>query len=500
MHIMGLDMGTSGCKAVVFNEKWNIVCEAYREYPLFFPGEGLLELDPSLVWEKMCEVITEANEKCKEPVEALAVSAIGDVILPLTIDGDPVRYSIIDFDPRGKQEIERFTDEFGVEKFFGITGMPPLFIGSLAKILWIKEHEPEVYGKVGRWGTYEDFIVQKLGLEPCVSYSEAARTMLLDIHSRDWSEKVLRAAGIDRDKLPRAVKSGTVIGKIPDDVLRDLKFKGPVTVTAGGHDMVCAAVGAGLDENHPETAVDIAGTIEGLVVSMPSANTGREMLDNSFPCYPGFDGYVTFSVNLTAGCIIRWYRDVIAKDEYTQSKKDGVDFYQHMMNMLDTEKPGSIYLVPHFSGSGNPYFDPEAKGAIYGLTLDTTRNDIVQAMIEGLYYELRLHVDEFRRAGIDLRRIRTVGGGSNTEQQLKLRANITGLDVIKGVVSESSAMGAAAIAGAGIGVIKNPSEAYEASRMNEKLYKRDDSAYERFSGAYEGYSRYMRAVHKFETE
>ena len=496
---MGLDMGTSGCKAVVFDEKWNMVCAAHREYPLHFPGEGLLELDPALVWEKMREVIIEANEKTARPVEALAVSAIGDVILPLSADGDPVRYSIIDFDPRGRQEIEDFVKDFGVEEFFEITGMPPLFIGSLAKILWIKKHEPGLYAKVGRWGTYEDFVVQKLGLPPYASWSEAARTMLLDIRKKDWAGEVLTAAEIDKDKLPRAVKSGTVIGRIPDNKLKDLCFKGPVTVTAGCHDMVCAAIGSGLDESHPDTAVDIAGTIEGLVVTMPAANTGREMLENLFSCYPGFEGYVTFSVNLTAGCIARWYRDVIAPDAYRESKEKGFDFFKRMMEELDTGKPGGMYFIPHFSGSGNPYFDPAAKGAIYGLTLDTTRKDIVQALVEGLYYELRLHSDALRSAGMDLKTIRAVGGGAGTDRQLALKANITGLSVVKGAVRESSALGAAAIAAAGLGVIENPADAYKSNRREKKLFEKDEAAYASFSESFERYKRFMRSVHEFES-
>ena len=159
-------MGTSGCKAVVFDEQWNIVCDAYREYDMCFPGEGLLELDPQAVWENMRQVLREANLKAIRPVEALAVSAIGDVILPLYKDGTPVRNSIVDFDPRGTEEIKAFTQNFGIREFFNITGMPPLFIGSLAKILWLKENEPETFHKTERWGTYEDFIVQKLGIEP----------------------------------------------------------------------------------------------------------------------------------------------------------------------------------------------------------------------------------------------------------------------------------------------------------------------------------------------
>ncbi len=498
MRLLGLDMGTSGCKAVVFDEKWDIVCEANREYNLIFPEEGLLELDPEKVWGSITHVIREVNKKTDKPIEVIAISAIGDVIIPLTKDGTPVRNSIIDFDPRGGEQIERFVKEFGVDEFFCITGMPPLFIGSLAKILWLKENEPKAYDNVERWATYEDFIVQKLGLEPCVSYSEAARTMMFDIRKKTWAEPILKRIPMNVDMLPKAVKSGTKLGIINANIAKMLGFKRIVTLVSGGHDMVCAAIGAGLDERKDETAVDIAGTVEGVVAVMAQANTGKTMLENLFPCYPGYDGYVTFSVNLTAGCIVRWYRDVIAKDTYSQCIHNKENFYKKMLNELNTDRPGGMLFVPHFSGSGNPYFDPMAKGVIYGLTLDSSRDDLVQAMIEGLCFELRLHTDAFEKAGINIRKLRAVGGGARIDKQLQLKANITGLDIIKSNVSESSALGAASLAGVAMGIISHPSEAFAAVTEKEKHFVPKLKARQCFEGAYKKYFLLNKTINEFE--
>ena len=493
-------MGTSGCKAVVFDEKFNIVCDAYREYALSFPGEGLLELDPELVWENIREVIAQVNKESDLPVQALAVSAIGDVILALDENGNSVCNSIIDFDPRGTEQISNFAHDFGEERFFDITGMPPLFIGSLAKILWIKQNKPDVYSAVKRWGTYEDFIVQKLGIPPMVSYSEAARTMLFDIRKKRWAKEVLECIPMDEGMLPMPVPSGQIIGTLDKSIANELGFSEPPKVVSGGHDMVCAAIGAGLDEREPETAVNIAGTIEGVVAAMKEPNTGKDMLENLFPCYPGYDGYVTFSVNLTAGCILRWYRDVIAKDIYEQCKRSGTEIFSKLLEDLDTESPGNIIFIPHFSGSGNPYFDTNAKGCIYGITLDSTRNDIVQAMIEGLCYELRLHSDAFKRAGINVETIRSVGGGARLDKQLKLKANITGLNVIKGNVAEASALGAAAFAAVAMGLISHPSEAFAAAGDKEKQFIPAEVTKHKFEEAFNDYASLFKKIHEFETQ
>jgi xylulokinase len=500
MYIMGLDMGTSGCKAVVFDEKWRMVYRAYREYDLIFSGEGLLELDPALVWDKIKEAMAEANANTGRPVKAVAVSAIGDVIIPLDVHGNPVRHSIIDFDPRGKREIEAFTGAFGVEAFFGVTGMPPLFIGSLAKMLWLKKYESASYARVRRWATYEDFIVEKMGLAPYVSYSEAARTMLFDIRKKTWSQAILDKIPMDASMLPEPVPPAKKLGLMDKQLARELGFKPGVQVVSGGHDMVCAAVGAGLDETDTGTAVNIAGTIEGVVAALDAPNTSGEMLGNLFPCYPGHRGYVTFSVNLTSGCIQRWYRDNIAGDERDMCAEKGIDFYDHIQRKIDVNAPGNLLFLPHFSGSGNPYFDSGAKGAVYGLTLDTAREDISRAMIEGLSYEIKLHCEAFARAGIRIHTLRAVGGGARLHKQLQLKANITGLTVVQSPVLESSALGAAAYAGVAMGLIGNPAEAYTATRAKEKTFTPDPEATARFAEGYQRYKRFNEIIHGFESE
>jgi xylulokinase len=494
MRFMGIDMGTSGCKAVIFDENWQIVSEAYREYPMHVPGPGLLELDPDLIWEGIKAVIKEINEKTDKPAGALAVSAIGDVIIPCDENGNCTRFSIVDFDPRGNEEILEFTKSFGQKKFFDINGMPPLYIGSLAKILWIKKNEPWIFEKTKRWATYEDYIVQKLGLPPVASFSEVSRTMLFDIRKREWSKEIIELIPLTEDNLPIAKPSGSIIGELPEDVRKELGFSDSVKVITGGHDMVCAAVGAGLDEENPSVAIDISGTIEGIVASLDQANTSQVMLDNLLPCYVGHSGYVTFSVNLTAGCILRWFRDYIAVDIHRGCKEKGLNFYKKIHENVKSDEPGRLFLIPHFSGSGNPFFDANAQGVLYGLSLDTKREEIARAIIEGMSFELRLHLEAYKNAGIDIKMLRAVGGGASSDVELQLKANVLGIPVMKGAVKESSAMGAAAYAAVGIGAIKNPAEAYLSIKEEELIFYPDSEAHEKFTEAFHKYKDFSYTV------
>lgn len=499
MRFLGIDMGTSGCKAVIFDESWNVVCQAYREIPTHFPGGGLMEIEAELVWEKIGEVIKEANEKTDEPVTALAVSAIGDVIIPLNGDGDCHRkYAIIDFDPRGEAEIARFSEAFGREAFYQINGMPPLFIGSLAKILWIKANEPEIFEHTKRWGTFEDFIIQKMGFEPVASYSELSRTMLFDIRKREWSEELCRAASVRMDQLPAAARSGTVIGRLSPAMCTELGFSEAPIVAVGGHDMVCSAVGAGLDEKEPGTAVDIAGTIEGVVAALKECNTSMQLCDQAFPCYIGYENYVTFSVNLTAGCITRWYRDRIVPDDYELCREKGLNFYEYMQRTMDEKEPGSLYLLPHFSGSGNPFFDAGAKGAIYGLTTDTERADIGRALVEGLAYEVKMQLEAYEKAGIRIDTLRAVGGGSSIDRQLQLKANITGKRIIKCSVTEGAAMGAAVYAAIAAGAMGHPGEIKKYTDRKEKVFVPDPESAKKFEKSYETYRKLAYGIHGIE--
>lgn len=499
MRILGVDMGTSGCKAVVFNESWEIVCQAYREYPTHFPGEGLMEIDPALVWENICQVIMEVNRKTDEPVTSLAVSAIGDVIIPVDKEGNCHRkYAIIDFDPRGEKEIREFAEMFGKEDFFQISGMPPLFIGSLAKILWIKKHEPEIFDNTARWATFEDYIIEKMGLRPIASYSELSRTMLFDIRNRTWSEDICKAVPIRIDQLPVAAESGSIAGTLPEKIRKELGFTQSVLVAVGGHDMVCAAVGAGLDENEPATAVDIAGTIEGVVVSLKECNTSMVMCDQSFPCYVGYKDYVTFSVNLTAGCITRWYRDMVVPDDYKFCQENGINFYEYMQRKMRVDEPGNLYLLPHFSGSGNPFFDADAKGALYGLTTDTERADIGRALVEGLAYEVKMQLEAFEKAGIKIHALRAVGGGAAIDRQLQLKANITGKKIIKCSVTEGSAMGAAVYAAIAAGAMTHPGEIKKYTDSKEKVFVPEEESAKKFEKSYNIYRKLAYAIYEME--
>ncbi len=495
-RILGLDVGTSGCKAIAFDAEWKVAASSSRRYDLIGVGVDGYEMDAEEVWAKVREAIVETNARAGGRIDAVAISALGDVIIPADGAGNPVRRCILDFDPRGKDEIRDFLGAFGAERLFHLTGMPPLHMNSLAKILWIRAHEPDVYTRVRRWATFEDFILSRLGVGSFVSWSMAARTMLFDLHRKAWSPEILAAAGLEESSLPRPVQSGQVIGGIGARSARELGFADGAAVSSGGHDVVCAAVGAGLDTVDRRAALDIMGTFELVIVLMKEPNLSPRMLRGMYPCYPAWKEYLSLSLNFTCGSVVDWCRDLLAGPAAAGGPAGG---YEELFGGADSSRPCGLLLVPHFSGTCNPSFNPDARGAVYGLTLNTSRRDLGQAVLEGLCCDLRSHVEGLRGAGIPIERLAVVGGGTRSDAWLQLKANITGMELTRSDVSEASAIGAAALCGTAIGAVDDPYRVAGMAGLAQQRFVPDPAASRRFEETFQKYLSLRGRIGGFET-
>jgi xylulokinase len=495
LRILGLDVGTSGCKAIVFDDGWNMIARSHRRYGLMRTGESGYELEAESVWARVREAIAEAHGKAGGKTDAVAVSALGDVIVPLDQSGSPVRACILDFDPRGKDEIREFVESFGEAKLYETTGMPPIHINSLAKILWMRENEPDTYARVRRWATFEDYILQKLGARPAASYSMAARTMLFDLHRKSWSPDILAAAGLREAELPEAVPSGEVVARLGDRAAGELGFADGAAVCSGGHDMVCAAVGAGLDARDSQTALDIMGTMEAVIVLTKKPNLGKAMLRSLYPCYPAWNEYLSLSLSLTSGSVLDWYRDLFPG---LRGAGENTDVYRELLEGVESGKPGELLFVPHFSGVCNPVFNPDARGFLYGLSLNTTVRDLAQGILEGLCYDLKSHIEGFREAGIPTERLKIVGGGARSDPWLQLKANITGLEVTRSEIHEASAMGAAAFCGKALGILDNPYAASGLMGLRQTRFVPVPEAAQRFEQKFLKYRSLTDKIGSFE--
>jgi len=475
MSLLGLDVGTTGCKAVIFNLEGKVLSIAYREYPLIHPQSTWAELDMKLVLERVKESIGEAAGKVKkDPIKALSISSQGEAFAPVDRRGNLLSNSPVSFDSRGERFVEWWRKTLGAEEIMKITGQPLHSMFSLNKIMWLKENYPQIYAKTWKFLCCEDLVIYKLGLSPVIDYSLASRTMAFDILKREWSEEILSLADLDKSLLPEAVPSGTVVGKIPKEIAEDLSLPPNVVVVTGGHDQPCGALGAGVKEEG--VAMEAIGTTDCIASVSKKPHLDKKMLDNYFPCYPHTvpQFFVTLAFNFAGGAILRWFRDTLGEKEKEKAKESGKDVYSIIIKGANPE-PSSLYLLPHFTTTGTPYMNPHSSGAILGLSLSTSKADLIKAILEGISFEMKYNLSLLEEMGISVNELRAIGGGAKSREWLQLKADIYGKKVVSLKVSEAVSLGTAILAGVATGEYSSIEEAVETTvGIKEVFYPREE--------------------------
>lgn len=460
MALLGLDVGTSACKGLALSVEGREIANARREYALTFPGKGRVELDPELVWQAVQDVIrilALAAEQERDPVRALCLSVSGDEAVPVDASGASLYPCIMAMDVRSVEIARWWEQEFGRERVYSITGLPIHAMHPLVRLMWLRANEPEVFASTAKMLCWEEFLALRLGIEPVTDCSTASRTMAFNIRGRHWSSELLTAADLPSALFPEVRPSGTAIGILPDQIARKLELKSPVTLVTGGFDQAMAALGSGLLT--PGEAGVGTGTWEALTIVTDSPVLSPAMLEAGYPfgCYVANDLYFCLASNAGGGSLLRWYRDTFGDKEVEQSSAAHVDAFDLIVQQA-TSRPTALLVLPHFEGSYNPWMDPLSTGAFVGLSLNTTRGDLVKAILEGITFELRENIERVEHAGLAVNELRATGGGARSAQWLQLKADITGKPIITLNVKETGCFAAACLAGVGIGAFTSIEE------------------------------------------
>jgi len=481
VSLMGLDIGSTGTKAVVFDEEGRLLSQAYREYAEVYPGPGMIELRPDEVWSAICQVIAQAAAGARhDPVRALCISALGEAFTPVDAQGRFLYNCIVSPDSRAVQQAQRWQQTPGAQRVFSITGMPPHSSFTLNKIMWLKEHAPEVHQATSKYLLWPEIVHLKLGLTPRLDWSLAGRTMAFDVVAKKWADELLQVAGIDSDLFAEPIRPGEVVGELAAGPAEEVGLPAGCLVVAGGHDQPMNALGAGVIRQG--LAVDGMGTVECITVAFDEPVLTPRMLKYNYCCYPHVydDMYVTIAFNYTSGSVLRWFRDQFGQLELQRAQAEGADVYDLILSDLPTG-PTGLYLVPYLAGSGTPYLDPLAKGALVGLTLDTDRKTFIKALLEGLCYELALNIEYLGSAGVSTQRLRATGGGAKSPLWLQLKADITGKEVVTLSVTESGCQAGAILGGVATGVYESVQQAVEQVVREQTVYTPDSRAHEQYA-------------------
>ena len=443
---MGVDIGTSGCKAVVFDETAKQVGSAYREYDLICPQPGWAELDSDEVMVKCFEVIAASVAQAPDgSVCGLGISSQGEAFTPVDANGKSLCRAMVSSDTRAARYATQWSEKFGVERLYQITGQTAHPMYTLFKLLWLKDNQPDIWTRADRFFCFEDLLQYRLGLDPAIGWPLAGRTMLFDVRRHQWSEEILDAVGLSSEKLARPIPSGCAAGNVPAKIARNLGLPDDVIVAAGGHDQTCGALGAGATD--PGVAMYATGTVECITPVFSEPIFSDDLRENNLCTYDAAlpDMYATVAFSLTGGNILKWFRDEFGAAEVQQAEKTGVNPYDLLLAAM-SDKPSGLMVLPYFTPSATPYFDIETPGAILGLRLSTTRAQIIRALLEGVGFEMLLNLDILERSGHRVSELRTVGGGAKSKIWTQLKADVMGRPIVVLEVTEAGSLGAAILA------------------------------------------------------
>ena len=450
MSYMGVDIGQTGCRAIIFDGDGVQLAQAYREYRTVVPEPGWAELESDTVRDRCFEVMGEAQAAVPDdPVQGLAVSCQGEAFTPVGPGKESLANAMITFDTRAAGLMARWSAEFGMERLYRLTGHTAHPMFSIFKLLWIKENRSDIFRRAVKFLCFEDFLHLHLGAEPHIAWSLAGRTMLFNITRHTWDHDILEAVGLEPERLAAPAHSGDVVGTVEASRASALGMGKGVKIVCGGHDQPMGALGAGVVS--PGKAMYATGTSECITPAFLKPILSEDLFRNNICTYDYIlEGmYTTVAFSLTGGNILKWFRDQWGGEEVQEAERTGKNPYELLLSKIGTE-PSSLLVLPYFTPTGTPYFDHDVYGAVLGLKLHTTREEFLRGLLEGVALEMRLNLDILSRSGIHIDELRAIGGGARSPIWTQLKADVLDKPITTVRVTEAACFSAAMLACAAV--------------------------------------------------
>jgi xylulokinase len=483
-HLLGLDIGTSGAKALLCDAGGRVLATATAEYPLSSPRPLWSEQDPADWWrgarEAVAAVLREAGVSGAQ-VAALGLTGQMHGATFLDARDEVVRPALLWNDQRTAAECAEITERVGAARLIEVAGNPALTGFQAPKILWLRNHEPERYARVARVLLPKDYIRLKLTGVAAADASDAAGTLLLDLRARGWSDEILRALDIPRAWLPDVVEGPDVTGGLLPEVAAALGLPAGLPVVAGGGDNAAAAVGTGVVRaGVVSSSIGTSGVLFAHSDEVALDPQGR--LHTFCHAVPG--RYHLMAVTLAAGGSLQWLRNTLRALGLPNLSYDDL---AALAAAAPVGAEGLVFL-PYLSGERTPHLDPLARGAFVGLTARHTAGHMARAVMEGVVYALRDGLEIMRGLGVPLDEIRATGGGGKSPLWRQLQADIYGAPVATLAAEEGPAYGAALLAGVGAGVFADVADAVARCVAVTSVTAPDPAAQERHQAVYAIYT------------
>ena len=478
MLYVGIDLGTSAVKLLLMDGEGKIQKIVSREYPLYFPHPGWSEQKPEDWYEQvmdgMKELIAEAD---KSRVAGISFGGQMHGLVILDKEDEVIRPAILWNDGRTYEECDYLNNVIGKEKLSEYTANISFTGFTAPKILWVKNKEPENFKRIAKIMLPKDYIAYKLTGVNCTDVSDASGMLLMDVKNRRWSKEMCEICGISEEMLPKLYESYECVGTVKPEIARELGIPETVKVAAGAGDNAAAAVGTGtVGDGMCNISLGTSGTI-----FISSEKFGVDK-NNALHAFAHADGhYHLMGCMLSAASCNKWWMDeIIGTSDYgAEQKKIGALGENH------------VYFLPYLMGERSPHNNPNARGTFIGMTMDTTRADMTQAVLEGVAFALRDSFEVAKSLGIKIERTKICGGGAKSPLWKKMIANILNLKVDVIESEEGPALGGAMLAAVACGEYKNVEEAaakivriVDTVEPEEELVKKYDERYQQFRQIY----------------
>jgi len=485
--LLGLDVGTSGIKALACRADGEIIARITVEYPLHHPHPGWAEQEPEDWWNATLEALrqisaalgTEATD-----VRGMALSGQMHGSVFLDENGKSLRPAILWCDVRTTPQCQYITDKIGRRNLLRYVSNPALEGFTAPKIVWLMQNEPGVFART-RWVVLpKDYVRYRLTGEILTEMSDAAGTILFDVCNRRWSDEVLTALEIPRELMPDCRESIDVCGYLREDIAGVTGLPAGIPVGGGGADNACGAVGAGIVKaGRTLSSIGSSGVI---VAQTDEAKTDPRAQVHTFNHAIPQTWYI-MGVMLAAGLSYKWLRDNLGHMEVQMEELTGIDAYTLLDREAEQAPAGSegLIFLPYLNGERTPHGDGYAKGVFFGLTPRHGKQHLVRAVMEGVVFGLRDSIEIVRDLGIDVSRIRAIGGGAKSSLWRRMQADIMNVEVATLNVDEGPAFGAAILAGVAAGVFDNVEEAAENMVHIKEITEPDEKMVRRYEGYYQ---------------
>lgn len=506
-YLLAHDLGTSGNKATLYDSEGNLCAAELVGYPTYYPRPGWVEQDPEDWWHAVCTATRILLEKAGiSPHEIAGVSFSGQMMGCVLVDeaGNALRRALIWADTRSTEEERRMLEAAGAERGYRITGHRLSASYSAAKLCWVKNHQPELYGKAYKMLNAKDYIVCRLTGRFVTDYSDASGTNLFDLEKKTWSQELIEAFGLRKDLLPELHASADIVGRIQPEAARQTGLPTGLPVVIGGGDGSCACVGAGVvREGRTYCALGSSSWIS-MAGSAPVFDPEMRTF-NWVHLDPAL--YTPCGTMQAAGLSLQWFRNAFCQEEIRMAKEKGESVYQRIDRMAEQVPPGAngVLYLPYLLGERSPRWNFDASGAFLGLRAETGKAEAARAVLEGVGYNLKVILDIFDGSGgaTPVEEIVTIGGGAKGKLWMQILADIWQKPLlIPRYLEEATSMGAAVCCGVGVGIFDDfsvidrlnpPVTRMMPHEENRRTY---NALYQIFNDAYEALCPVYKSLHR----